>query len=192
MDMRPAITPKSDQLNADDLMTGPMTVKVTGVSVKGGQEQPVSISYDGDNGKPFKPCKSMCRVLVTAWGPDSSQYAGRSMTLYCDPKVKWAGMEVGGIRISHMTDIESDLTMALTATRGNKKPYTVKKIEAKPARKPLTPEQKVAKVMATFEPTGVAEDTLQAFLGKGIHEATPAELEAAYAHFSTPVKSATI
>ena len=129
MDMKQAIVPKSDQLNADDLITGPMTVKITGVSVKGGQEQPVSIAYEGDNGKPFKPCKSMCRVLVTAWGPDSSQYAGRSMTLYCDPKVRWAGMEVGGIRISHMSDIGSDMTMSLTATRGNKKPYTVKPLE---------------------------------------------------------------
>lgn len=126
MDMAQAIVPKSDQTNADDLLAGPRTVKVTGVTVRGGQEQPVSISYEGDNGKPYKPCKSMCRVIVTAWGADSSQYAGRSMTLYCDPKVTWAGMAVGGIRISHMSDIKGDLTMALTATRGNKKPYTVK------------------------------------------------------------------
>ena len=36
MDMREAIVPKSDQLNADDLIAGPMTVKVTGVAIKGG------------------------------------------------------------------------------------------------------------------------------------------------------------
>ena len=125
MDMKQAIVPKSDQLNADDLIAGPITVKVTGVSIKGGQEQPVAISFEGDNGKPYKACKSMCRVLVHAWGADSSKYAGRSMTLYCDPKVRWAGMEVGGIRISHMSHISEPLTMALTATRGNKKPYTV-------------------------------------------------------------------
>jgi len=126
MDMREAIVPKSDQLNADDLIAGPMTVKVTGVAIKGGQEQPVSISFENDNGKPYKACKSMCRVLVHAWGADSGKYIGRSMTLYCDPKVKWAGMEVGGIRISHMSHIPETLTMALTATRGNKKPFTVK------------------------------------------------------------------
>lgn len=125
-DMRAAIIPKSDQLNADDLLTGPITIKVTGVTVKGGQEQPVSVHYEGDDGKPYKPCKSMSRALVTAWGPDSSKYVGRSMTLYCDPKVKWAGMEVGGIRVSHMSDIDSTLTMALTATKGNKKPFIVK------------------------------------------------------------------
>lgn len=127
-DMAQTIIPKSDQLNADDLILGPITVKITSVSVKSGQEQPVSIFYDGDNGKPWKACKSMCRVLVSAWGADSSKYVGRSMTLYCDPKVKWGGMEVGGIRISHMSDIDSPLTMALTVTRANKKPYTVKPI----------------------------------------------------------------
>lgn len=125
-DMKAVIVPRSDQLNSDDLLAGPITIKITGVTVKGGQEQPVSIHYEGDDGKPYKSCKSMNRVLVTAWGPDSSKYVGRSLTLYCDPKVKWGGMEVGGIRISHMSDIDSPLTLALTVTRANKKPYTVK------------------------------------------------------------------
>lgn len=124
-DMKQVIAPKSDQLNADDLLAGPITIKITAVNVKGGQEQPVSISYEGDNGKPYKPCKSMCRVLVSAWGADSSVYVGRSLTLYCDPKVKWGGMEVGGIRISHMTNIADTMTMALTVTRANKKPFIV-------------------------------------------------------------------
>lgn len=125
-DMREAIIPKSDQLNADDLIAGEMTIKITGVTVKGGQEQPVSISFEGDNGKPYKACKSMCRVMVAAWGPDSSKYVGRSMTLYRDPSVKWGGMAVGGIRISHMSHIDENMTMALTVTRANKKPYAVK------------------------------------------------------------------
>ncbi len=125
-DMTHTIVPKSDQLNADDLLTGPITIKITGVSIKGGQEQPVSISYEGDNGKPYKSCKSMNRVLVAAWGADASKYVGRSLTLYCDPKVRWGGMEVGGLRISHMSHIDNPLTMALTVTRANKKPFTVK------------------------------------------------------------------
>ena len=125
-DMKQAIIPKSDQLNSDDLITGPMTIKITGVTVRGGQEQPVAISFEGDNGKPYKACKSMCRVMVAAWGPDSSKYVGRSMTLYRDPSVKWGGMAVGGIRISHMSHIDENMTMALTVTRANKKPYTVK------------------------------------------------------------------
>jgi len=130
MDMHQTIIPKSDQLNADDLIGRDMTIKITAVDIKGGQEQPVSIHFDGDNGKPYKACKSMCRVMVSAWGADSKKYVGRSMTLYRDPKVKWGGMEVGGIRISHMSDIDEDMTMALTMTRANKKPFTVRPIVA--------------------------------------------------------------
>ena len=128
-DMHQTIVPKSDQLNADDLIGRDLTIKITGVDIKGGQEQPVSIHFEGDNGKPYKACKSMCRVMVTAWGPDSKKYVGRSMTLYRDAKVKWGGMEVGGIRISHMSDIADDMTMALTMTRANKKPFTVRPIK---------------------------------------------------------------
>lgn len=125
-DMSSVIIPKSDQTNADDLLAGPITIKITGVTIRAGTEQPISVHYEGDNGKPYKACKSMCRVLVTAWGADSKKYAGRSMTLYRDPSVKWGGMEVGGIRISHMSDIDSAITLALTMTRANKKPFTVK------------------------------------------------------------------
>ena len=132
-DMHQTIVPKSDQLNADDLIWRELTIKITGVDIRGGQEQPVSIHFEGDNGKPYKACKSMCRVMVTAWGPDSKKYVGRSMTLYRDPKVKWGGMEVGGIRISHMSDIPEDMTMALTVTRANKKPFTVRPITNAPA-----------------------------------------------------------
>lgn len=137
-DMKPTIVPKSDQLNADDLITGPITIKITGVTIKSG-EQPVSIFYEGDNGKPYKCCKSMARIMVAAWGADSKKYVGRSMTLYRDPDVKWAGMAVGGIRISHMSHIADDMTMALTVTRSNRKPFTVRPITEKPPAKEYAP-----------------------------------------------------
>lgn len=183
MDMAQVIVPKSDQLNADDLIAGPMTIKITAVTIRGGQEQPIAISFEGDNGKPYKACKSMCRVMVTAWGPDSSKYTGRSLTLYREPTVKWGGMEVGGIRISHMSDIKAPLTLALTMTRANKKPYTVKPIDEPPAKKVVTPEQKREKALTTFAEIGVDETRLRVQLGKDISEATPAELSAAYAFF---------
>lgn len=131
MDMNEAIKPKSDQLNSDDLIAGEMTIKITGVNIKPG-EQPISISFDGDNKKPYKPCKSMARVMVTLWGNDSKNYVGRSMTIYRDPEVTWAGMKVGGIRISHMSHIEGPKTMPLTASKGNKKPFTVKPLATAP------------------------------------------------------------
>lgn len=130
-DMTPVIVPKSDQISADDLIAGPRTIRITDVDIKPGTEQPVSIFYDGDKGRPWKPCKSMSRVLVAAWGPDAKAYIGRSVTLYRDPTVKWGGMEVGGIRISHLSDIERDMVLALTATRGKRSPYVVKPLSAR-------------------------------------------------------------
>lgn len=123
-DLTPTIIAKSDQMNSDDLMAGGVTIKVTKVTGVSG-DQPISIHYEGDSGKPWKPCKSMRRVLVQVWGKDGSVYVGRSLTLFRDKDVTWAGAKVGGIRISHMSDLESKITLALTATRGQKKPFTV-------------------------------------------------------------------
>lgn len=125
-DLSGTIAPKSDQLNSDDLIVGPMTIKITKISANpGSPEQPISIFFEGDGGKPYKPCKSMRRVLVNTWGSDGSKFPGRAMTLYRDPAVKFGGFDVGGIRISHMTDITKPITMALTASKANRKPFTV-------------------------------------------------------------------
>ena len=120
------VIPKSDQLNADSLIAGQSkTITVTRVEIVNG-EQPVAIHYDNEDGRPYKPGKSMRRVLIHCWGGDAAQYVGRSMTLYCDPDVKFGGMAVGGIRISHLSHISKEMTVMLTATRANRKPFTVK------------------------------------------------------------------
>lgn len=130
VDMSQTIAPKSDQLNADDLLAGPRTIVITRVVGCPSPEQPVAVHFEGDDNKPWKPCKSMRRVMVAVWGADASQYSGRSIRLYRDPSVLWGGMEVGGIRISHMSHMERDTTMALTATKKARKPYTVKVLTA--------------------------------------------------------------
>jgi hypothetical protein len=110
-DMSSVIVPRSDQVNADDFLGGPMTFTIKGVDIKGGTEQPVSISLV-ETDKFYRPCKSMSRVLVANWGPDAKAYIGRSLTLYRDPDVQWG-------------HIEAPVTLALTATRANRKPFTV-------------------------------------------------------------------
>lgn len=129
MNLAETIIPKSDQLNADDLISGTITIKVTAIKGSNEPQQPVSISYEGDNGKPYKPCKSMRRVLVSAWGANGAEYVGRSMTLYRDDSVVFGGIAVGGIRISHISHIDKDLTMPLTVSRTSRKPYSVKRLE---------------------------------------------------------------
>lgn len=129
-DISKTVEPKSDQLNADDLICGPKTIKITDVSLVSG-DLPVAINYEGDNGKPWKPCKSMRRVLIRVWGKDGNAYKGRSVVIFCDPKVKFGGAEVGGIRISHVSHIKEEITIALTATRTSRKPYVVKPLAVK-------------------------------------------------------------
>ena len=145
MDMTSTIQPRSDQLNADDLLTGPMTVTITEVT-QGNAEQPVNVNTVETPGRPYKPSKSMRRVMVAAWGKDASAYAGRRLTLYCNPEIKFGGAKVGGIEISHMSDIDADLKVSLTATRGKKKLHTVKPLAA-PA--PYTPSQDWHELMAS-------------------------------------------
>lgn len=132
MDMSATVAPKSDQMNADDLISGPRTIRIDRVSGSGNPDQPVNVHFDGDNGKPFRPCKSMRRVMISAWGADASEYVGRSMTLFRDPKVVFGGMEVGGIRISHMSHIERDMTMALTVTKAKRAPFVVRRLADAP------------------------------------------------------------
>lgn len=135
IDMASTIVPRSDQWNSDDFIAGARTVTITKVSANpSSSEQPISINFDGDEGKPYKPCKGMRRVLVAIWGRDATAYVGRSLTLYRDPTVTWGGMAVGGIRISHASHLDDTMTLALTASKQSRKPFIVRPLEVEKAK----------------------------------------------------------
>lgn len=183
--LRDTITPKSDQLNADDLVGTTKTITVTNVR-RGSADQPVIIDYEGDNGRPYKPCKSMRRVLIYSWGDDGRAWVGRSMTLYHDPEVKFGGVMVGGIRISHLSHIDGPKVMQLTATRGKKAPYRVDPIavtapypqelfdERLPAWQKAIAEGKLTpeRVIAKCSQTGVLSDEQQNAIKSAATKAT--------------------
>lgn len=123
-DISHTIIAKSDQLNAGDLFGGAITVQVVAVNVAKSADQPVSIKIDGDH-QPYKPCLSMRRILAKLWGLDSSSWVGRSMTLYCDETVRWAGAAVGGIRISHLTNIGGKEEVTVRASSKHTTVYTI-------------------------------------------------------------------
>ena len=125
VDLTQTTIARSDILNADDLVGKSITIKVTKVSLCAG-EQPIAIHYENDGGKPFMPCKTVRRLLVHIWGCDGNQYVGRSLTLYRDDSVTFGGMAVGGVRISHASHIDKPVTVALSASKKSKKPFTVK------------------------------------------------------------------
>ncbi len=136
-DLRKSIEPKSDQLNADDLFGTTKDITVTAVR-SGTAEQPITVHYEGEDGRPYKPCKSMRRVLVQCWGDDGRAWVGKSMRLYCDPEVMFGGVKVGGIRISHLSHITGRLEIMLTVTRSKRKAYVV---EPLPTPTPTTTER---------------------------------------------------
>lgn len=125
VDISKFTAPKSDQLNADDLIAGPRTIRIREVREMGSAEQPLAIYFEGDNGKPWKPCKSMMRALMFVWGPDGSEYVGRALTLWRDPSVTWGGEAIGGIRISHMSHMPEPLEFPLTASAKKRVLYRV-------------------------------------------------------------------
>lgn len=151
IDISRTIIPKSDQLNADQLLGGPMTITVTHVTMAGGDDQPVSVHYENEGGRPYKPCKTMRKLLVHAWGADASRWPGRSMVLFNEPEIKFGGETVGGIRISHLSDIPSDIRVSLTSTRGKKALTSVKRMEPpkRVERPPLSEKHKA--MVAEFE-----------------------------------------
>lgn len=128
--LKDTIIPKSDQLNADDLLTGAQTFTITKVT-RGDSDQPINVHLR-EHPQPWKPCKSMRRVLIAIWGDKGSDWVNKTLILFNDPTVKWGGVEVGGIRISHMEGLEEATNLTLTETRGKRKPYKILPLEALP------------------------------------------------------------
>lgn len=122
-----ALAPRSDQLNADDLIAGPRVLKITKARIsKEDRATKIVLNYEGDNGKPWKPCKTMGRAMVMAWAiTDEAQFVGRSVRVYRDPTVRFGDQgEVGGIRISHMSGIDKPVNVKLTVSQGKKGMFT--------------------------------------------------------------------
>ena len=145
MDISDSLAANSNQQNYDEFLAGPKTVTVSEVK-KGSAEQPVEVHLVEFPGKPFKPAKRVRRVLAAACGTDASQWAGRRLTIYGDPEVRYAGKAVGGLRVSHVSHIDKPVTVALTVTRGKREPFTVHPL---PDATPYTPSQDWLALMAS-------------------------------------------
>lgn len=149
--LRDTILAKSDQLNADDIVGGSITITVSAVKRGDSADQPVVIHYQGDNGRPYKPCKTMRRVLIAGWGENGAAWIGRSMTLYNEPSVKFGGVAVGGIRISHMTDIGNGLRLTPNASKGKKQEVIIQPLKVQSPTKPTISDDQWQQVLAAVE-----------------------------------------
>ena len=116
---------KSDQINAADLIGAPITVTISGVKIEKGIDQPVSMSLR-ETPKVYRPCKIMRRVIVEMWGDAVGPYIGRSLTLYCDPNVRFGKDQPGGTRISHMSHIADERVLTTMVSKGKFAPHRIK------------------------------------------------------------------
>jgi hypothetical protein len=123
LDISDTLAPKSDQLDAVDLLGGPQTFTITNVTA-GNAEQPVNVHL-AEFPRVWRPGKSMRRVLASCWGTDAAQWTGRRVTLYCDESVTFGNDVVGGTRISHLSHIDGRKKIPLLVKRGKSATFTV-------------------------------------------------------------------
>lgn len=160
MNLREATLARSDQLNADDLVSGPRTFTVVEVR-RGDADQPVAIVLaEFPPNRPFKPSKTVIRALSYAWGEETDDWPERPrMTLYRDDKVKWAGQEIGGIRVSHLSHIPERIKIALAESKGKKSLHVIDPLpDDAPSTSPAVSPETLAELVATFERKGIPED----------------------------------
>lgn len=123
MDVTNTLEPRSDQINADDLVSGPQTFTIREV-VKGKAEQPLDFLLV-ETDRAFRPAVTMRRLIAAAWGTNGDSYVGRRLTVYRDPSIRFGKDVVGGIRISHMSHIDKRVEVKLQVTRGKRETFGV-------------------------------------------------------------------
>lgn len=131
--MKITAEPRSDQWNADDFVSGPRVFTIKGVS-KSKAEAKYDIELVEGEGRVWRPPLTMLRLLIAAWGDESPSWTGKRVMLHLDPTVRFGSDTVGGIRISHLSDIgDKPLTVALSVSRGRRQKLTVQPLKAAPA-----------------------------------------------------------
>ena len=142
-DLSGTIKAKSDQLNADDLIAGPITIQVECITRVNDPKQPINIYYYGCENKPFKPCLTVRRILIALWGKDGSQWTDRLMNLYVDATVSFGSQKnIGGIRVNAVSHINSAATISLTVRRGMKQHFVIHPIPLENNQQLTTKESK--------------------------------------------------
>lgn len=129
--LRKAIEPKSDQLNADDFIAvAAVTVTIKEVDfVSGFKELKTRIKVE-EFDRFYMPSKGMTRVMTNAWGEDEQKWIGEKLVLYREPSVKFGDETVGGIRISHMTGLDTERKeFEITQNRGSRKKHVVYRLQ---------------------------------------------------------------
>lgn len=193
MDISKALVAKSDQLNAADIAQ-PVTVTITDVR-QGNAEQPVHIVTDvyGDR-RPWKPAKTMLRLMASQWGVETTAWHGKRVTIYRDPSVTFGGDTVGGIRIAAMSGINRAFTDTVTIKRGKRSKVTVDKLPDVAPQQQHDLAERIGKAIVAFTELGMTQEDLEQHIGRRTHQWTPDDLQqlmGLYAQKNTPAVDTT-
>lgn len=156
--MKITAEPRSDQWNADDFVGSPRTFTIAGVK-PGTAEQKYDIELVEGEGRSWRPPLTMLRLLLAAWGDDATEWVGRRVTLYRDETVRFGRDAVGGIRVSHMSDLPGGkpFEVKLTESRGRRAAVKVQPLKDEPTPTP-SPEPTAEQVAAS-----TSQDELRAW-----------------------------
>lgn len=113
MDITAALAPKSDQLDAVELVA-PRTFTI-GEGSRLGQREGFDVVEIVlvDFPRVWRPSKGMLDVIVAIWGTDAREWAGHQVTVYNDPEVTFGRDKVGGVRIKAMSGIDKTTTVQI-------------------------------------------------------------------------------
>lgn len=149
VDITKAAQANSNQLNAVDIqgVEPVITVESVKMTTEAGKNV-VWIYYQGCNNRPWRVSVGMVRILMAGWGKETDNWIRKSVKLFCNPTVKYAGKEVGGIQVKAMSDINTNGMVATIAlNRQQRQPYPVEYLDMK---RPLYPQDRFDKGLPTM------------------------------------------
>lgn len=127
MDITQALAPQSDQIDAVELVE-PRTFTIdTGSRLGKRDGKTVAEIRLVEVDRVWRPSKGMLDVLAACWGTKADQWVGRRVTVYNDPDVMFGKEKVGGVRISHLSDIDAarDIQIRGAGATGRKRSWHV-------------------------------------------------------------------
>lgn len=111
MDLSESFAPNSEQLTYAEIGDRVVTVTVAKVTPRGDKPKDPAIHLAEFPGKPLLPGVNVGSVLRKAWGLDGKAWVGRKMTLFGDPDVYFGKEKTGGVRVSHVSDIDRPVSV---------------------------------------------------------------------------------
>jgi len=185
MNIREFVKIKSDRLNYEDFIMGPQDFTIDRLGKKMDQGQPrLLMFFAGREDTPYWPSKGMVKCLSSpeGWGESEfSEWVGRKVRLFGEPTVVYAGKEIGGIQISHISDIPAAYSTKITLRRGMRIDYMIEPLteamypaaqfsEKLPAMRQAIADGKMTadQVIAHCEKTGKLTDEQKAAISAAI------------------------